>query len=182
MTLKVILIGDSGVGKSSLVMRYIGEKSLSLIPSTTSPVFFSREINIGADRVMAEIWDTAGQEQYRSMMSIYYRGAGVAMLCFSHQNLEALNEWVDAVRNITPKCKIVPILTKGDLLTTQQIDEILEQIERLTEELGLQSPVVTSTVTGEGVEEAFVEAARCGIRENMSYVRPALQPVHRKCC
>jgi small GTP-binding protein len=182
MTLKIILVGDSGIGKTSLVLKFTGQSSLDSIPSTTAPLFFTKDIETECDRVSAEIWDTAGQEQYRSLMSLYYRGAGVALLCCSRGAMDSLTEWIEAVRSVSPRCRIVPVVTKADLYSRAEIEEVMTELERTGREMGLELGVVTSTVTGEGVEQAFIAAAQCGAATNVGVTRPTPRAQGQGCC
>ena len=91
---KLVLLGDSGVGKSSLIYRFIHNDYRPFSESTIGASFMSKVIN----EVHFKVWDTAGQEKYRSLSSMYFRGASAAILVFDVTNtksFEGLQSWVN---------------------------------------------------------------------------------------
>lgn len=91
---KLVLLGDSGVGKSSLVYRFVHNDFRPFSESTIGASFLSKIVN----DVHFKVWDTAGQEKYRSLSSMYFRGAAAAILVFDVTNVksfEGLQSWVD---------------------------------------------------------------------------------------
>ena len=79
---KVVLLGSQGVGKTSLVVRYVQGTFTGNVSSTIGASFFPHKMNVDGCRVKLQIWDTAGQERFRSMAPMYYRGASAAMLVY----------------------------------------------------------------------------------------------------
>jgi len=79
---KVVLIGDSGVGKSNLLSRFTRNEFSLESKSTIGVEFATRSIQVDGKTVKAQIWDTAGQERYRAITSAYYRGAVGALLVY----------------------------------------------------------------------------------------------------
>ncbi|KAK9014271.1 hypothetical protein V6N11_005434 [Hibiscus sabdariffa] len=77
---KVVLIGDSGVGKSNLLSRFTRNEFSLESKSTIGVEFATRSLNVDGKVIKAQIWDTAGQERYRAITSAYYRGAVGALL------------------------------------------------------------------------------------------------------
>jgi small GTP-binding protein len=184
MRVKIILVGDSGVGKTSLVTGYLGCTFAAQTTSTTAPVFFSIDIPIEGATISAEIWDTAGQERYRSMMSLYYRGARAALLCASKESLDSVSAWVEDVRKVEENAKIVLVVTKADLYSPDEFDDIANAAEAIRKELGLQEVVLTSTKDGTGVTEAFAIAARWVSISKHPHPLPDFQPSPKpdSCC
>eukprot|EP00659_Diplonema_papillatum_P023464 gene23464-biopygen22501 len=78
--LKVIILGDSGVGKSSLMNQFVNNKFDSRYKATIGADFLTAPIDIDGQLVTLQIWDTAGQERFQSIGSAYYRGADACML------------------------------------------------------------------------------------------------------
>lgn len=98
---KLVLLGDSGVGKTSLVLRYVqgtyGEQQ-----STIGASFMTKKIILDDWTVKLQIWDTAGQERFRSMAPMYYRGAGAAVLVYDITSAESFDKvqlWVRELQN-----------------------------------------------------------------------------------
>ncbi|KAK8514101.1 hypothetical protein V6N12_008818 [Hibiscus sabdariffa] len=84
---KVVLIGDSGVGKSNLLSRFTRNEFSLESKSTIGVEFATRSLNVDGKVIKAQIWDTAGQERYRAITSAYYRGAVGALLVLSYSHI-----------------------------------------------------------------------------------------------
>jgi len=96
--LKVIILGDSGVGKTSLMNRYVSDKFSQQYKATIGADFLTKEINIDDKAVTLQIWDTAGQERFQSLGTAFYRGADCCILVFSitdQKTFENLSGWAD---------------------------------------------------------------------------------------
>nr|XP_048297765.1 ras-related protein Rab-17 [Myodes glareolus] len=78
---KLVLLGSSSVGKTSLVLRYIKQDFNSVLP-TVGCAFFTKVLDVGSSSLKLEIWDTAGQEKYHSVCHLYFRGANAALLVY----------------------------------------------------------------------------------------------------
>ena len=98
---KVVLCGSSSVGKTTILQQIL-KKELTETPCTTMGVGFASVIyTLDNYQIPLNIWDTAGQEAYRSLVNIYFRNVQIALIVFdvtSHQSFEAVSEWVDEVR------------------------------------------------------------------------------------
>lgn len=96
LLLKVILLGDGGVGKSSLMNRYVTNKFDSQAFHTIGVEFLNRDLEVDGRFVTLQIWDTAGQERFKSLRTPFYRGADCCLLTFSvddRQSFENLGNW-----------------------------------------------------------------------------------------
>ncbi|KAK1324640.1 Ras-related protein RABF2a [Acorus calamus] len=83
---KLVLLGDVGAGKSSLVLRFVKGQFIDFQESTIGAAFFSQTIAVNDATVKFEIWDTAGQERYHSLAPMYYRGAAAAIVVYDITN------------------------------------------------------------------------------------------------
>lgn len=102
MPLLVVLIGDSGVGKSNLLSRFTRNEFNLDSKSTIGVEFATRSIQVDSKTIKAQIWDTAGQERYRAITSAYYRGAVGALLVYDiskHQTYENVTRWLKELRD-----------------------------------------------------------------------------------
>ena len=100
--LAVVLIGDSGVGKSNLLSRFTRNEFNLDSKSTIGVEFATRSIQVDTKTIKAQIWDTAGQERYRAITSAYYRGAVGALLVYDiskHQTYENVTRWLKELRD-----------------------------------------------------------------------------------
>ncbi|XP_019089008.1 PREDICTED: ras-related protein RABF2b-like [Camelina sativa] len=86
---KLVLLGDVGAGKSSLVLRFVKDQFVEFQESTIGAAFFSQTLAVNDATVKFEIWDTAGQERYHSLAPMYYRGAAASIIVFDVTNQEA---------------------------------------------------------------------------------------------
>lgn len=80
--IKLVLLGDSGVGKSSLVLRFVTQSFKPYSESTIGASFMSKVVELDGQTVKVQIWDTAGQEKYHSLAPMYYRGAAAAVVVY----------------------------------------------------------------------------------------------------
>eukprot|EP01065_Artemidia_motanka_P017900 TRINITY_DN212_c0_g1_i1.p1 TRINITY_DN212_c0_g1~~TRINITY_DN212_c0_g1_i1.p1 ORF type:complete len:208 (+),score=97.29 TRINITY_DN212_c0_g1_i1:88-711(+) len=96
--LKVIILGDSGVGKSSLMNQYVNSKFDSRYKATIGADFLTKDMEVDGTQVTMQIWDTAGQERFQSLGSAFYRGADACMLVFdltAQESFSHLTSWHD---------------------------------------------------------------------------------------
>jgi small GTP-binding protein len=161
--LKIILVGDTGVGKTSLIAAFLRKPFDPSVISTVSPAYTFRDITRRDKLVVSlQIWDTAGQERYRSVSQLFYRDADVALVCFeagSDESLKSVPEWVTEVRKEVPDCKFIFVGTKADLLPPGGSEKALAAAQRTL--VAFQPPglQITSAVSGDGVDELFLAAA-----------------------
>ena len=149
---KIVLIGPSAVGKTSLVLNLLSRKYNPYSESTIGASFCSKllEANDGfIDKV--EIWDTAGQERYKSLVPMYYRNALGALIVYDATNNKAneyVNEWIKELKkNADENIKIIVVGNKIDLLDTVKEKKYFEEYKHF----------FVSAKTGENVEKAFKE-------------------------
>lgn len=154
---KVILLGDISVGKTSILRRFIEDEFTSEYYCTVGVEFRIKTIylnnNLGAD---LKIWDTCGEEKYRTITRQYYRDSNGVLLVFdltSGVSFEKLQEWYDDVINNGPRdLHIVLIGNKKDLPEKEVTPEMVKQF--LDEHNDIEY-IETSALTGEGVSDAF---------------------------
>lgn len=117
---KIVVIGDSGVGKSCLINQYINGTFHNTYISTIGVDFFVKEKTVDDKRVKLQIWDTAGQERFRTITYSYYRHADAVILVYDVTNLETLNNldhWMSEIRRfISEHVPIILIANKIDLV------------------------------------------------------------------
>ncbi|XP_022986376.1 ras-related protein RABA1f-like [Cucurbita maxima] len=116
---KVVLIGDSGVGKSNLLSRFTRNEFSLETKSTIGVEFATRSIRVDDKIVKAQIWDTAGQERYRAITSAYYRGAVGALIVYDvtrHVTFENVERWLKELRGHTDHNIVIMLVgNKADL-------------------------------------------------------------------
>ena len=113
-TLKVVLIGESGVGKTSIISRYINNTFTSVLMSTTGASFASKTMMLEKENqsIKFEIWDTAGQEKFRALAKVFYKNAAVCILVYDITRKTSFEElkkyWITEIKaNASPNlCKL----------------------------------------------------------------------------
>ena len=128
-TLKIVLIGESGVGKTSIISQFIDQIFQNDQQSTIGGAFSTRTIKCGNGKILKlEIWDTAGQERYRSVTKMFYKDANAAILVYDITNKysfeELQNYWMGQVKESSPKNIILAVVAnKSDLIELEVVDE-----------------------------------------------------------
>ena len=162
-SLKIVLIGESGVGKTSIISQFIDQIFQDDQQSTIGGTFSTKTIKCSNGKtVRLEIWDTAGQERYRSVTKMFYKDANVAALVYditSKYSFEELQRyWVEQVKESSPKNIILAIIAnKSDLLEFEQVDE--GEARQFAQSINAFY-TVTSAKNNSGVNDLFLEIAK----------------------
>mmetsp|Transcript_35362 Transcript_35362/g.72210 ORF Transcript_35362/g.72210 Transcript_35362/m.72210 type:complete len:201 (-) Transcript_35362:98-700(-) len=109
---KLVVLGDTGVGKSSLVLRFVNNIFKPYSESTIGAAFMSKTLTVDGEPVKYQIWDTAGQEKYHSLAPMYYRGAAAAVVVYSITDAASFNtlkSWVDELHMHGPPDIIIAV-------------------------------------------------------------------------
>lgn len=157
---KYIIIGDTGVGKSCLLLQFTDKRFQPVYDLTIGVEFGARMVTIDKKQIKLQIWDTAGQESFRSITRSYYRGAAGALLVYDVTRRDTYNHlasWLeDARQHASPNMVISLIGNKCDLETRREVKR--EEGEAFAREHGLLF-METSAKTGVHVEDAFTITA-----------------------
>ncbi|KAL1291873.1 ras-related protein RABB1b [Arachis stenosperma] len=157
---KYIIIGDTGVGKSCLLLQFTDKRFQPVHDLTIGVEFGARMVTIDSRPIKLQIWDTAGQESFRSITRSYYRGAAGALLVYDITRRETFNHlasWLeDARQHANPIMTIMLIGNKCDLSHRRAVSK--EEGEQFAKENGLLF-LEASARTAQNVEEAFIKTA-----------------------
>lgn len=158
LEVKVVIVGDSDVGKTSLSIRYCHGDFESHQP-TIGANFLKVRVPVDGTEISLQIWDTAGQERFRSMAPMYYRGAKAAICVFdvtSEESFHRVSSWLRDLKPFAdPNCVICLAGNKCD--KAEKFD--LTMCEELAQSMGATF-TKTSALTGEGVTELFDKLSR----------------------
>jgi len=157
---KFIVIGDTAVGKSCLLHRFIDNKFKKESTHTIGVEFGSKIVEVGGRNVKLQIWDTAGQERFRSVTRSYYRGAAGAILVYDTTNRDTYNHvssWLSDARSLANKDIAIILVGNKTDLTNREVTFL--EASRYAQENDLMF-LETSALSGEGVEEIFLKCAR----------------------
>jgi len=161
--LKIVLVGESGVGKTSIITQYIDNIFQKDQQSTIGGTFSTKTIKCGNGKILKlEIWDTAGQERYRSVTKLFYKDANAAILVYDITNKfsfeEIQNYWFGQVKDSAPENIIIAIVAnKLDLYENEQVDET---IARKYAQDNNALFACTSAKNTSGIEDLFIEIAK----------------------
>lgn len=158
LNLKVVMLGEGAVGKTSLVTRYTKDTFSLGYKRTLGAGISVKRINIHNQSLALVIWDLAGQPSFKQMRQYYFSGAHGALLVFDvtePQSYLTLENWYSQFRQVCPDGRIMIIANKIDLSERKVPKEAAQMIS----EMWKVPYVETSCLTGEGVQEAFRELA-----------------------
>ncbi|EAL47390.1 small GTPase Rab11B, putative [Entamoeba histolytica HM-1:IMSS-B] len=200
---KIVLVGESGVGKSNLLLRFTRNEFDPDKRSTIGVEFATRSINYCDKNIRAQIWDTAGQERYRAITNAYYRGALGALVVYDitkKTSFESVEKWLAELHENADK-KVVQMVigNKCDLSQTREVQTSEgEELAKKNNAFFFE----TSALDGSNVEEAFMTLLKKiyddssksvdGEQSNTNEIKPATEPIdlgsqnnkpeEKKCC
>ncbi|XP_020110104.1 ras-related protein RHN1-like isoform X2 [Ananas comosus] len=160
LQVKLVLLGDMGTGKTSIVLRFIKGQYFDCQESTIGAAFFSQILSLNDATVKFDIWDTAGQERYHSLAPMYYRGAAAAIVVYDISSTDSFTRakrWVEELqRQGNPYLVMALVGNKADLETKRKVEA--EEGMQYAEENGLYF-LETSAKTAQNINELFYEMA-----------------------
>ena len=156
MMFKVVLVGDSSVGKTNIMSKYLKNEFHEDSKATVGVEFGSKQFTIEGHQIKAQIWDTAGQERYKAITSAYYKGAKGAFVVYDitrKQSFDSVDKWINDLKAAADKkLSIIIIGNKCDLEDQREITK--EQGEEKAKSFGF-SFIETSALSGENLEKGF---------------------------
>ena len=154
--LKIVAIGDSGVGKTNLIKRFITNTFNQNSKATLGVEFISKSYKIKNHIFKIEVWDTAGQERYKSITAVYYNGAKGALIVYditSRNSFNNLDKWMTEIKDKTSND--IKLMIIGNKIDLKQFREVtIEEAVAKAKELGI--PLMeTSALDSTNVKKAF---------------------------
>ena len=157
-TCKVVILGEPGVGKTSIISRYITNQFFPVVISTTGASYSTKLLKIENDKIKFQIWDTAGQERFRSLAKIFYQNAVAVILVYDitiRETFEQLKEyWIKEIKeNAPPDIILALAANKSDKYKDEQVDinegkELARQLNAIFKS--------TSALSSKGIDELFL--------------------------
>ena len=175
---KVLILGDSFVGKTNMLKRFLNDEFDMNTKETVGVEFGSKNFILGEkeDIVKAHIWDTAGQERYRSVTKAYYKGAKGALLVYDitrKATFDNIDNWlIDLRTNADKDILILLIGNKSDLIDTREISE--EEARTKAEQYNIAF-LETSAKTGDNINKAFSQLIEEVYKANISLLQSNIE-------
>ena len=171
ITYKIIIVGNSGVGKSCFLKRAAQKKFTGSYQATIGFEFLLMYYEVNGTKFKLQIWDTCGQEMYRSLIQGFYRNTALTVLVYAvddKKSFDDLEIWIkDLKLNSSPDIKIFLIGNKNDLENERVITK--QMGEKFKEEYELDLFMETSAKTGYNAQELFIEAAKILYKDYNEY-------------
>ena len=197
-SLKLVILGEGRVGKTSLLLRYFKNKFNENEKSTINPSFYEKTENYNGKTYELKFWDTAGQEKYNALNAIYFQNAIGALLVYDvniPETFEKVKDWANTLKEIVGKNVIFVIVgNKLDLLDKSLLDKNTSLVNEYIKKENCKI-FYTSCKTGYNVEEAFdtlIKSVLKYVQDNNIVtnkragkkleIRQQVQPVEKKGC
>ena len=191
--IKILLLGDSGVGKTSLIHRYTKDDFNPSLVGTVGVDFKVKKVHIDGETVNLQVWDTAGQEHFHRITQAYYRGSHAIMLVFDiseKRTLDSVSYWMgNILAQTSGSIPVILVGNKKDLRAGDRADKCVQAEDganaayRATEEALSKGASLnieyyeTSAKTSEQVETAFLSILRTILRKDSAAAVAAAAPV-----
>ena len=161
VTFKILTIGESGVGKTCVLRRFVENKFLKNHLATIGIDFKTKTLNINNKEIKLKIWDTAGQERFRNITTQYYKGADGIVLVYDvtdDGSFEKIRDWMAQIQSNAQRDELGLVLL-GNKCDIEPRVVTEEQGTKMAEEVKV-SYFETSALNGQGINEAFEQLAR----------------------
>ena len=175
LSFKMIIVGDPGVGKSCLITKASKGVFDETYSATLGFEFMTFNVKLDEKVIKLQIWDTCGQEIYKSLISSFYRNATLAMIVYSIDSKETFNNikvWLKEIKlQSSPDIKIFLIGNKADLEDNRQVK--IDEATQLKNENGFNYFSEASAKTGLNTQQVFIDAAKLLYKEHLKYKKRA---------
>ena len=168
---KIIIIGDSGVGKTCITNQAVKNEFWDKYQATIGMEIYSLFIKIDNKIIKFQIWDTCGQEMYKSLITNFYRSSSLAILVYSIDQKDSFNDldlWIKELKtNNSPDTKLILVGNKSDLENKRQVK--YNEGKKFAEDFQFIDFFETSAKTGENIPNMFIRAANVLYEEHIKY-------------
>ena len=156
---KYIILGDAGVGKTSIIKRKSEDTFTSSYMSTIGVDYINLKMKHCNYNLNIAVWDTAGQEKFKNIINVYYRGITAAIVVFDITDINSFNnvkEWIEEIKSCSPNCYIMIVGNKIDLESQRQVyPEHINNIENILN--GTYQYIECSSKTEYNIEHLFTQ-------------------------
>ena len=161
--IKVVLLGDAGVGKTAIIRRYYEGKFSEILESTYNASFIEKTVQIGKKKLVLELWDTVGQEAYRSLTKIFTKNSKIIILVYDVTSMEtfnSLNYWYDYISKEAEGNIILGVAgNKTDLILEEGHREEVSQEEgkNFAEKINASFALISAKESDQEIKKLFNE-------------------------
>lgn len=200
-SIKIVVVGDSGVGKSNILTRYAQDEFNQDSKATVGVELYTKTYKISEKHVKVHLWDTAGQERYKSITAAYYRGAKGAMIVYDMtrpETFDNVDKWFNEIREFGEKnVQLLLVGNKSDLKHLRQVNngKAMEKAETLGIALMETSALDSTNVEGafkKLINEVYVSAVKTSLSVEAEHIKQGqslkINPIEegktpkKKCC
>ncbi|XP_061162861.1 ras-related protein Rab-35-like [Saccostrea echinata] len=172
---KLLIIGDSGVGKSSLLLRFSDNTFSGTYITTIGVDFKIRTVDVNGEKVKLQIWDTAGQERFRTITSTYYRGTHGVIVVYDVTSGESFANVKRWLHEIDQNCDVVNRILVGNKDDDSDRKVVLTQdAQRFADQMGIQL-FETSAKENKNVEEMFLAITKLVLATKKEQMKKAAE-------
>ena len=159
-----MVLGDSGVGKTSVLEQYVNKVFTGMYKVTIGSDFLTKEVELEGKTVKLQVWDTAGQEKYQSVCAAFYRGADACVLVYDvtdKNSFKNMDSWLEVFKQQLPadKVKGFPFVLLGNKIDKKKRFISEEEAKKWCEERDSIPYFETSAKTRQGIDEGFLKVA-----------------------
>eukprot|EP01120_Amphizonella_sp_Union-15-10_P014680 TRINITY_DN7211_c0_g1_i1.p1 TRINITY_DN7211_c0_g1~~TRINITY_DN7211_c0_g1_i1.p1 ORF type:complete len:201 (-),score=36.14 TRINITY_DN7211_c0_g1_i1:59-661(-) len=157
---KVVLLGKSGVGKTSISLRFVQDQFQPNMEPTVGAQFLTKKILIRDREIKFEIWDTAGQERFRALGPIYYRNADAAIIVYDITDVDSFEQmktWHEELERTVPTCSVILTGNKLDMEKTRAVSQ--DVVAKYAQDTGC-GYLEVSAYNGESIVELFGQVGK----------------------
>jgi Ras-related protein Rab-8A len=189
---KILLIGDSSVGKTSITMRFVNNNFSPSFITTIGIDFVSKIINSSEHKVKLQIWDTAGQERFRTITTSYFKGANIIVIIYdvcAESTFDNIKYWMDTIKNSS--CDYTGIMLVGNKIDIESSRQVsYNDGFNLAQKYNIPF-FECSAKKGTNIDSIFEEAAKIHIanfnkslsgKKQKQLVSLSVKPDEKKCC
>jgi small GTP-binding protein len=165
VALKILVLGDGGTGKTTLLHRYVKGKFIDTTTMTIGVEFFTKQITIDSTNVSLILWDITGQDRFRHMIARYMRGASGALILYDMTNMDSfvhVGKWMKIVHKFYENLPIILVAAKYDLEEFSAVDD--KSAQKAKEKYKMTNFIKISSKTGLNVDLAFEKLVKDSIK------------------
>ncbi len=172
-SIKIVLLGESAVGKTSIIQRFTNDSFDLNCLSSLSAQFNSKTVTVNGETIKFDVWDTAGQEKYRSLARIFYKDAKVIIFVYDITNLKSFQEiqnyWYNETKDSCDNDVIYALVgNKSDLYEKEEVNEI--DAQKYADEINAIFKT-TSALSNVGINNLFENIAQKLLDPNYDYLK-----------